>query len=109
MIKSLRLPAVRWNGHRSLFLITSTPLHRQTTRKIRSYAALDPFNTDILIIDATNVLCRASADAAREDKTTKELFADWLAFLLAICHPRLSVAVFDTGNVGLHNLRFRQN
>jgi hypothetical protein len=58
-----------------------------------------PPRVDVLVLDATNVLCAAAADAARwrhaAGPSTAAAFADYLRLLAAAAAPRLTVAVFD--------------
>lgn len=57
--------------------------------------------SDVLLVDAQNVLSRARAEAKRggrlpgESSAAAAAFADWLAFLTALAQPQLLVAVFD--------------
>ena len=62
----------------------------------RPYRAAHP--ADVLLVDATNVLARSSADRQRwahAGHTLQQGFRDWLAYLHHATAPGLTVAVFD--------------
>ena len=65
---------------------------------LRSLELIGP-RPRVLVIDATNVLSRASADSKRlrhaGGHSLQTSFEDWLAFLQAAAAPDLAVAVFD--------------
>lgn len=56
--------------------------------------------SDVLLVDAQNVLSRAHADCRRgcrlAGETAGSSFATWLHFLVAVAQPQLLVAVFDS-------------
>jgi hypothetical protein len=79
---------------------------RQRPCAVRAAAAAPPPppppppRVDVLVLDATNILCAAAADAARwrhaAGPSTAAAFADYLRLLAAAAAPRLTiVAVFD--------------
>lgn len=59
-----------------------------------------PAPCDVLVLDATNLLCRA-AGGNRQPAAAglKQGFADWLAFLQLLAEPRLVIACFDAPKV----------
>ncbi len=77
-------PPLRCSARRSV------PLHCR--------AAAQGGASDVLLIDAQNVLSRAGAAAGRRrpGESVSGSFADWLRFLAAAAQPQLMVAVFDT-------------
>ena len=78
-------PPLRCSARRSV------PLHCR--------AAAQGGASDVLLIDAQNVLSRAGAAAGgrrRPGESVAGSFADWLRFLAAAAQPQLMVAVFDT-------------
>lgn len=70
--------------------------------RLHCLAASSDCRSDVLLIDAQNVLSRAGAAAAgrrRPGEGVAGSFADWLRFLAAAAQPQLMVAVFDAPTV----------
>jgi hypothetical protein len=64
---------------------------------------------DVLVIDATNVMCAAAADRKRWAHAgappLPALFGLWVRFLAAVSQAELVVAVFDEPNVSVPSYR----
>lgn len=87
--------------------MTASPLPRRPRPVARCIpAGAAPLAADVLVLDATNVLSRAAADAKRwvdvPGVSVRSCFEDWLAFLAAAAGaPPAVIAVFD--NPGVSN------
>jgi hypothetical protein len=91
-------------------LVAAGPLNRRSRPLAFCIPAVaDSFSADVLVLDATNILSRAAADAKRWAGTpgvsVRSCFEDWLVFLAAAAGtaPAL-VAVFD--NPGVSSVAF---
>ena len=76
--------------------------------KIYSSNGVGIFKTDVLVLDATNILSRASSDAKQiQGASLRSCFEDWVVFLLAATAPQFFVAIFD--NPGHHHTQQGSN
>lgn len=71
---------------------------RQAARVVVAQATR--LHADVLVLDATNILSRASSDARRLSHvpigySLKACFRDWVTYLVAAASPQVLIAIFD--------------